>query len=320
MAQNKVNFGLKNLHYALINELTIAGNTEIIYSKPISFPGSVNLEMEIAGETSNFYADDIVYYTTSSNQGYTVTLEVASLTEEFRRDVLGEVFVNGILAENATVQPRKVAFLFEFDGDAKATRHCLTYCTVTRPGLSGATATETKEPGTQELTVTALPRPTDKLPKFSTSSITENDVYANWYSAVQDVTIDSTIVDAVPTGTASTAANYNTAQTLTISYDAPLYSRDVALANNANVLDFIAYKGASYVKTAVYTTATTTTQTAGTTQAATTTTYAVTITLNAAATASNEVLIVDGLTGNGTKPINEVYVFTAGTTNRWAKQ
>ena len=86
---------------------------------------------------NDFYADDVLYYTTSTNQGYDATLTIANITQDFRVDVLGETLVgtDNVLAENSLVTPKKIAFLFEFDGDVKATKHCLYNVTVSRPGM-----------------------------------------------------------------------------------------------------------------------------------------------------------------------------------------
>lgn len=296
MAQNKVNFGLKNLHYALITERTINGEQQIFYGKPTRLPGAVNMEMEVVGESSNFYADDIIYYSTTSNQGYEATLEIANLTEEFRRDVLGEVLIaGGILVENSSAQPRKVALLFEFDGDSRGVRHCLTYCTVTRPGLSGATKTETAEPGTQELTLTASPRPTDAIAKFSTSWMSEA-AYKDFFNAVRAVEISNEL----PIGAVGAAGAETNSQTkLELTYTENLAANGSSLKNSDDVTPYITYSNAGKF-TAVYTLAT----------------KKVLITLTEPAT-PGAYFIVEGLTGVNTGPINEVYVL--GNNNQWTK-
>lgn len=149
-------------------------------------PGGVNFTLEPKGETTDFYADDIIYYTTTSNQGYDATVEVAGITEEFRTEVLGETIdtTDKVITENANAKSKKIALLFEFDGDAKATRHVLTYCTVNRPGMSGATKTESAEPGTTELSLVASPRPSDGVVKYSTAGETTEAVYNAWYTKV----------------------------------------------------------------------------------------------------------------------------------------
>ncbi|CEG23126.1 hypothetical protein BN1080_02070 [Planococcus massiliensis] len=180
MAQNKVNFGIKNVHYALATE---GENGALTYGAPERLPGAVSLNLDPKGTQSDFYADDRNYYTTSTNSGYDGTVTMANLTEEFRTDVLGDVLEDGILTENANAKPKTVALLFEFDGDVKATRHALYNVTLARPGLSGETKTESAEPGTQELTFVAAPD-INGVVKRSTTSQTTPEVYDAWYTTV----------------------------------------------------------------------------------------------------------------------------------------
>jgi phi13 family phage major tail protein len=184
MAENKVVFGLKNAHYSVISEDEVTG--AIVYGTPVALKGSTEISLEPRGETSDFYADDILYYTTVSNAGYEVTLTTANITNEFRRDVLGEdIGTDNVMTENTNARPSKIAFMFEFDGDQKAVRHCLYNCTVTRPSVTSATKTETAEPQPQELTMVSAPRE-DGVVKRSTTVDTPPEIYDAWYSNVYE--------------------------------------------------------------------------------------------------------------------------------------
>jgi phi13 family phage major tail protein len=185
--ENKVIFGVKNAHYAVITENTDGTYT---YATPVKLPGATELSLEPKGDQSDFYADDTLYYTTSSNQGYDTTLTIANIPEKFRTDVLGEVLhtTDKVLTEKNTAKPKKIAFLFEFDGDVKAIRHVLYNCSVSRPGASGSTKTESSEPGTTELTLVAAPRPADGVVKRSTTVETTAAVYDAWYQEVYEPT------------------------------------------------------------------------------------------------------------------------------------
>lgn len=186
MAENKIVFGLKNVKYAVITE---GSDGSFTYAAPVALPGATEIALEAKGDQTDFYADDLLYYTATTNQGYDATLTVANLTEAFRKDVLGEVLegTDNVLTENSTVKPKKVALLFEFDGDVKATRHVLYNCTVSRPGLGSKSKTQSAEPGTQELTLVAAPRPSDGIVKRSTTGTTPDAVYNAWYTAVYEV-------------------------------------------------------------------------------------------------------------------------------------
>ena len=119
---NKVKYGLKNTHYAPITEV----DTVVSYGTPKSWPGAVNLALNAAGENVTFYADDQAYFEENTNNGYDGDLEMALIPDEFRVDVLGdEIDANGALIENTNAKPKKFALMFEFNGDAKKTRHVL---------------------------------------------------------------------------------------------------------------------------------------------------------------------------------------------------
>lgn len=179
---NKVKYGLKNAHYAL---LTIGEDGTVTYGKPIPIPGSVSLTMDAQGDTSTFYADNMAYFVTAANDGYSGTFEVALIPDQFRQDVLHETLDEAaqVLVENINNQTSPFALLFEFDGDKKATRHVLYNCTCTRPSVSGGTTTNTKEPSTETMNLTASPLPNGNT-KARTTVDTPAAQYAGWYDAV----------------------------------------------------------------------------------------------------------------------------------------
>jgi len=151
---NKVKFGLKNVHYAVVTE---SGGV-VSYGTPKRIPGAVNLTMDAAGESVQFYADDIVYYEENTNNGYEGSLEIALIPDEFRVDVLGdEIDSNGALIENANAKPKKFALMYEFDGDMNKVRHVNYSVLPTRPTIAGATKTATKEPQTETMNIAARP-------------------------------------------------------------------------------------------------------------------------------------------------------------------
>lgn len=124
---NKVKYGLKNVHAAILTETTTDGVTSYSYGTPKPVPGAVSISLEAQGETSPFYADDIVYFRTNANNGYSGDLEIALIPEWFRTDILKEDDdANGVLVEKSDIgESVKFALLFEFTGDAKGIRHVL---------------------------------------------------------------------------------------------------------------------------------------------------------------------------------------------------
>ncbi|OFD80170.1 prophage pi2 protein 39 [Bacillus mycoides] len=115
--ENKVQFGLKNVHYATFEEK----DGVVTFETPTPLPGGVELTFEPRGDLIEFYADDMLYYAASNNQGYDGTLSIASIPEKFAIDALGEQLdeVDGVLNELADAKGKSFALLFEFDGDKK---------------------------------------------------------------------------------------------------------------------------------------------------------------------------------------------------------
>ncbi|GKV69855.1 phage tail protein [Sporosarcina sp. NCCP-2716] len=184
MAGNKVNYGLKNVHFATITE----GDGALTYGTPVRIPGAVSLSLEPRGDMVEFYADNMLYYSASSNDGYDGTLEIANIPEQFAIDALGEEkdTDDAVLTEKSDAKQKPFALLFEFDGDQKATRHVLYSCSASRPTVSGETTTNSKEPKPNELSFIASPRSTDYAVKTKTTAETKAGVYDAWYSKVYE--------------------------------------------------------------------------------------------------------------------------------------
>ena len=174
---NKVKYNLKNVHAAKLTESVVDGVTSFSYDTPKAIPGAVSISLDAEGDSSPFYADGIVYFRTSSNNGYSGDLEMALIPEWFRTEILREKLDNkGVLVE-------KSALLFEFDGDAKAIRHVLYSCSASRPSIESKTKEDTIEPGTETLSLTADPR-SDGLVKSRTGDTTDKATYDSWYQTV----------------------------------------------------------------------------------------------------------------------------------------
>ena len=180
---NKIKYGIRNVYYAVATE---GSGGALTYATPVAMPGAVNLALSPEGETNPFYADDVVYFQSASNNGYSGTLELALVPEAFKTDVLCETTSNGVLVEKANVTPKEFALLFEFQGDAKATRHVLFRCTCSRPDVSGSTKEAGIEPQTETLNITALPRINDYIVKGRCEQATSG-AYTTWFTSVVTV-------------------------------------------------------------------------------------------------------------------------------------
>lgn len=168
---NKVKFGLESIYYSILTETTDAqtGVVSETYGTPKALLGGVSMSLEQTGEMVNFFADDMLYFSTSSNGGYNGDLSLAIIPDDFRKDILGEVSQgnDGGLVEFSSVQPKAFALLFKFLGDDKGKCHCLYKCKCTRPSIESQTTEDSIEVGTETLTITAMPRLSDKAVKYT---------------------------------------------------------------------------------------------------------------------------------------------------------
>ena len=115
MPANKVRFGLKNVHYAVLTETVDpqTGETTNSYGTVMAWPGAVSMNLEPQGEINNEYADDGVYYTLASNSGYQGDFEYETMPEDFRENVLGETKDNkGVFVEESGKATVYFALLF----------------------------------------------------------------------------------------------------------------------------------------------------------------------------------------------------------------
>lgn len=181
---NKVTFGLRNVHYA---PYEVTGGV-ITYETPVRLPGGIEISLEARGDMVEFYADDMLYYSASNNQGYDGTLSLADIPEQFLIDALGEVkdVTDMVLTESANSVGKPFALMFEFAGDVKAVRHVIYNCTANRPNVASSTKTATAEPNENELTFVASPRETDYAVKTKTTDTTPAPIYDAWYATVYE--------------------------------------------------------------------------------------------------------------------------------------
>ena len=154
--KNKVKFGLSNVHVA---KITKGENGAITYGTPFKIPGAVNLSLDAEGDNEPFYADNIKYYESYANNGYSGELEIAKIPDEFLKEILGQTIdsAGGVLETiNDVISP--FAFMYQIEGDKTGTRFCYYNATVSRPSTEAATTEDTKTPNTDTLSITTSAR------------------------------------------------------------------------------------------------------------------------------------------------------------------
>lgn len=187
---SKVQFGLCNVHIAPITYGDDGNGTPTItYGTPFALPGAVNLTLDAEGDTSDFYADNTKYFSSSANAGYSGSLEIAKITDKFRTDILGETAdTNGALVESKDDKITDFALGFEIDGDVENTRYWFYSITPSRPGTGSQTIETTKEPVTSTINISAGARITDGkvriyMEKNQTNATAYNGFFTNVYEA-----------------------------------------------------------------------------------------------------------------------------------------
>lgn len=180
MADNKVRYGLSNVH--------VAFKTAEGYGTPIHIPGSRSLSTDPQGEQSNWYADNIPYVTFSSNAGYEGDLEMALFPDTVLAEMLGwAIDANGAIVEDANGKPKSFALLFEIEGDVKNRRNVFYNVTAARPSTENSTTEDSIEPQTETMPITMIPAQFDgrNITKASMEpNETNQTAYDGFFTAV----------------------------------------------------------------------------------------------------------------------------------------
>lgn len=153
---NKVKYGLSNVHIA---KMVVGEDGTITYGVPFKILGAVSLSLDAEGDSEPFYADNMKFWESFANNGYSGDLEVAKLPEQFETEILGQKKdKNGAIIENINDTISPFAFMFQIEGDQTGTRFCYYNTTVSRPSTEANTTEDTKTPNTDTLSITTSAR------------------------------------------------------------------------------------------------------------------------------------------------------------------
>ena len=188
---NKVNWGLAASAWG---KITVDANGNDVYGTPTKFLGNRQVNWDPAGDLIKVFADGTVIYTGRQNSGYTGSMELTNLDDEFAKWVLSEsVDSQNVQYEEKEPTVNRFYLIWEWIQDTKDTRHIMYNITASRPSMSATTAgdNDTKTAQYRTLNMTAIPR-ADGIVKASTRVDVDSTTYNNWFSAAYVPTGSST--------------------------------------------------------------------------------------------------------------------------------
>ena len=142
------------------------------------------MSLSPSGDTTEFYADDGLYFSQPNNNGYEGTLELALIPEDFKIACLGATKdTDNVLVESSGKFNSPFALLCEFTGDEKARKFVFYNCMATRPEVASQTRGENLEVQTETLNLTIRPN-ADGVVKAETGDTTTTGVLEGWYNSV----------------------------------------------------------------------------------------------------------------------------------------
>ncbi len=150
---NKITYGLEQVHIALIT------NAETpTWGTPTAVPGGVKFTPAPEGQESKFYADNGLYYTTQTNDGYKGELEMAIIPDAILKDIFGwKIDQNGMLVEVTDGVQKEFALMGQVKGDEKNRRFVYYRCKAVRAAKEHSTQAEKIDPKTDVISLIISP-------------------------------------------------------------------------------------------------------------------------------------------------------------------
>lgn len=149
---NKVEFGISQLH---VGTFTVDDNGDVTLGTPYHQKGAVSFSPEEQSEKSDFYADNIAYWSAYSGGSFEGDLTVARFDDKFKTDFLGfKATADGGLAQIKNPIKPDVYIAFQVEGDKEARRVLFLNCQLGAITREFATTEEQIEPATEALAVT----------------------------------------------------------------------------------------------------------------------------------------------------------------------
>jgi phi13 family phage major tail protein len=188
MPNNKVTFGLTNVHYSKATQGTDGTWT---FATPVRLYGAQEITSDIVGGSTSVYADDVVIATLVQNAGRTISLKITEISDDFKVDILGyKKLTNGNLVEITNADVVTFALGCEFQGDAKARRVWFYLCSVTPINEASKSKADSVEANAITLSITA--RPIEINSKYSTTHVSScygDSNYATFLTSIPELPV-----------------------------------------------------------------------------------------------------------------------------------
>ena len=181
----RVRYGLSNLYYAIATD---DGTGTLTYANPVKIPGAKSIALDPQGDSTDEYADDVLWLHIDGNNGYSGDLEFEDTADgaAFYNAVSGAVTDDDdVTFESSDDRAKEFALLGQFKysgGTETGKRWCFFRCTASRSKVEGKTKEKGVEVTTNVVTITAMPRISDDMVKASCESTSAK--YATWFNAV----------------------------------------------------------------------------------------------------------------------------------------
>lgn len=184
----RIRFGIKNTYYAPV---TADEGGKLTYGTPVQLLGAKSISLDASGDDVTEYADDSVWFKTTTNSGYTGTIEFEDTADvdAFLTKVLGWTKnEDGSITEKSTDTPIEFALMTQFslageDKGAQGKRVKFYRCTASRPSVAGSTKESSISVQTNSISLTCLPRLNDDLVKAT--CVSTDAAYESWFEAVE---------------------------------------------------------------------------------------------------------------------------------------
>lgn len=149
---NKVEFGISNLY---VGTYTVGTTGSVTMGTPFHQAGAVSFSPEEQSENNNFYADNVIYWSSYTGGTFEGDLEVAKFDDTFKTQYLGYISKSdgGIAAVKNATKP-SVYIAFQVEGDSESRRVIMYNCSLGGITREYSTITDTKEPVTETIAVT----------------------------------------------------------------------------------------------------------------------------------------------------------------------